>query len=408
MRICLDMRTGAGCGSENPNHARHCSKCHKPLRFALTLHDPKVTIGRYRIVRVIGYGAYGAVYEATERDESQTSPLTRFLSRYLLSNAEPDDSAVRVALKETFDASSISSFAREFSVLSGLEHPNLPRYIDMFEAQGNGYLVMEYVAGQSLQEILDDETALLPSSQVLGYALQLCDVLEYLHSQQPAILHRDIKPANIRLTPEGRIKLVDFGLLKQAGYQTRATIRGLGTPAYAPIEQYGDNQQVTDVRSDIYSLGATLYHLLSGQEPLSAPNRLARDDESLPPLPLPLASHVKKAVMKAMSLMARDRFANISHLRQALVGVQSVEPDVGETSEEEVALILSDLYPSQEKNDRMTLPSWFDQEGNGPSFLLRLKTVFPKVIIGASFILFIIFITFLILSHFLIFQNFSQ
>ena len=140
----------------------------------------------------------------------------------------PHEPVERVALKETFDASSISSFAREFRVLSGLEHANLPRYIDMFEARGNGYLVMEYVAGQSLQEILDARTDLLPSSQVLGYALQLCDVLEYLHSQQPPILHRDIKPANIRLTPEGRIKLVDFGLLKQAGYQTRATIRGFG------------------------------------------------------------------------------------------------------------------------------------------------------------------------------------
>ena len=428
MQICLDMRTGTGCGTENPNHARHCSKCGKALRFALALHDPKTRVGRYRIVRVIGYGGYGAVYEAHKCDEPTQS----------------------VALKETFDASSISTFEREFSVLSGLDHANLPRYIEMFEAEENGYLVMEYVPGQSLQEILDARTELLPSSQVLGYALQLCDVLEYLHSQQPPILHRDIKPANIRLTPEGRIKLVDFGLLKQAGYQTRATIRGLGTPAYAPIEQYGDNQQVTDVRSDIYSLASTLYHLLSGQEPLSAPNRLAGERDSLPPLPPEVSFHVRQAVMKAMSLMARERFASISHFRQALVGGQSVEADVIPqvpsynrfkldkqktiivlranpqdarawlilgwmmdkqdkpeqarecyeralkinlesheikalsalptwvdlvTSKEEVAIISSDLYPSASRssvsreNDRMTLPSWFDQEKSGPSFL---------------------------------------
>ena len=89
MRICLDMRTGAGCGTENLNHARHCSKCGKPLRFALTLHDPKTQVGRYRIVRVIGYGAYGAVYEASKGDKRQTSPLTRFFSRYLKGNAQP-------------------------------------------------------------------------------------------------------------------------------------------------------------------------------------------------------------------------------------------------------------------------------------------------------------------------------
>ena len=336
MRICLDMRTGAGCDTQNPNYAHLCGKCGKALRFALALHDAKTRVGRYRVVRVIGYGAYGAVYEATERNERQTSPLTRFFSRYLLGNTELDKPAKRVALKETFDGSSISSFAREFRVLSGLEHPNLPRYIDMFEADGNGYLVMEYVAGQSLQEILDARTDLLPSSQVLGYALQLCDVLEYLHSQQPPILHRDIKPANIRLTPEGRIKLVDFGLLKQAGYQTRATIRGLGTPAYAPLEQYGDNQQATEPRSDIYSLASTLYHLLSGQEPLSAPNRLAGDDDVLPPLPLDVSLNVRQAVMKAMSLMPRDRFASISQFREALSGrYESVretsvsEPDNG-------------------------------------------------------------------------------
>ncbi len=332
MRICLDMRTGAGCGTENPNHAHHCSACGKPLRFALTLHDPKVEIGRYRVVRVIGYGAYGAVYEAIEGDERQTSPLARFFSRYtrndgarcLLSNAQPDDSVRRVALKETFDASSISSFAREFRVLSGLEHANLPRYIDMFEVQGNGYLVMEYVPGQSLQEILDEQTELLPESQVLGYALQLCDVLEYLHSQQPPILHRDIKPANIRLTPEGRIKLVDFGLLKQAGYQTRATIRGLGTPAYAPLEQYGDNQQVTDVRSDIYSLGATLYHLLSGQEPPSAPDRITKTLDPLLPLSKcrpALSPHLTLAVMSAMKPLPQERYATITELKQSLLGI---------------------------------------------------------------------------------------
>ena len=305
MLICLDMRTGAGCGKETVDHARFCEHCGQNLRFALMLHDAGTLVGRYRVGRVIGYGGFGAIYEAQSNAGEQ------------------------VALKETFDTSSIKTFAREFAVLSRLSHANLPRYIDMFEAEGNGYLVMEYVPGQSLQDILDELAAQgaqnerLPESQVLGYAIQLCDVLYYLHSQQPAILHRDVKPANIRLTPQGRIKLVDFGLLKQGGQQTRATIRGLGTLGYAPIEQYANDERATNPRSDVYSLGATLFHLLTGTQPTSAPVRIAGTPDSLPALRdlrLDVSPHVANSITQAMNLLPKDRFATMQELKQALLG----------------------------------------------------------------------------------------
>lgn len=240
MLICLDLRTGAGCGAENPDDVQTCY-CGRSLRYALMLHNPGTQINNYRIRQVLGYGGFGAVYEAEDQEQS----------------------GLRVALKETFDPSSIYSFQSEFAVLSRLQHPNLPRYYRMFEAQGNGYLVMELVPGQSLADVLNKQQEPLVEGQVLGYTWQLCDVLSYLHNQSPTILHRDVKPANIRLTPEGLIKLVDFGLFKQGTAFTVASQRRL-TPAYAPLEQWSGG---TDPRSDIYSLGATLYHLLSGQQP---------------------------------------------------------------------------------------------------------------------------------------------
>jgi serine/threonine protein kinase len=301
MIVCLDQRTGAGCGAQNRDVAQHCGQCNMPLRFALLLRDPGALIGSYRIVRVIGHGACGAVYEA----EDTRTP------------------APRVAVKESFDPASISSFQGEFAVLRQLQHANLPRYDAIFEADGNGCLAMELVPGQSLQEVLDKQHGPLPESQVLGYALQLCDVLSYLHSLRPPILHRDIKPANIRLTPEGRIKLVDFGLLKQGAQQTRMTIRGIGTPAYAPIEQYGRGAQHTDPRSDIYSLGATLYHLLTGQEPPPATDRIAGSPDLLPPRRhnANLSRHVSDAVMIAMSLSQQDRHLDAATFKEALLGL---------------------------------------------------------------------------------------
>lgn len=301
MLICIDQRTGTGCGAENRDRAKFCGQCGKTLRFALGLRDPGTMVRNYRIVRMLGHGGFGAVYEALDVGTQQA-----------------------VALKETFDSDSIRSFEREFAVLKGLEHPHLPRYYDMFvlsaegkEGERNAYLVMELVPGQNLAEVLAKQGQLL-ETQVLGYALQLCDVLSFLHRQIPQILHRDIKPANIRLMPEGIIKLVDFGLLKVG----RTTRRAL-SPPYAALEQWGGG---TNVRSDLYSLGATLYHLLTGKEPLPAPDRIVASPD---PLPLPqtlnanLSQQVADSIMTAMGLRQQERYANAMELKQALLGVRA-------------------------------------------------------------------------------------
>lgn len=325
MLICLDQRTGSGCGSENPNGTLLCRKCGKSLHFALRLLDPSTLLRHYRIIRVIGRGGFGAVYEA--RVEKQ-----------------PD---VRVALKESFQLDSFDSFQSEFAVLRSLRHDNLPRYYEVFQFQENSYLVMELVAGQSLADILTKQTTPLLESQVLGYALQLCDVLSYLHAQQPPLIHRDIKPANIRLTPEGLVKLVDFGLLKQGTETTRSSRRGL-TPIYAPPEQWDMTGQHTDARSDIYSLGATLYHLLTGEKPPPATTRLSSSvDPLVPPRQMNprISPTVARSITTAIYLQREQRYESAAAFKHALMGTtRPLQPDtlrIPDLSEPELQQVMN-------------------------------------------------------------------
>lgn len=304
MIICLDQRTGGGCGNENRSEAVVCGQCGRSLRYALRFHDAGALIGAYQIDQVIGHGNFGAVYLAQHRNQPTQ----------------------KVALKETFDPNSIRSFEGEFAVLNGLLHPNLPQYHEMFVVEDNGYLVMEFVPGQSLEQILQRQNRPLPESQVLGYAVQLCDLLAYLHRQDHPIIHRDIKPANIRLTPDGLIKLVDFGIAKQGTGATSRSRRAL-TPAYAPLEQYGHGQH-TDPRSDIYSLGATLYHLLSNQEPSSAADRIASSTDPLPPLASlapSVSRHVAAAISQALAMTPDARPSDALTLKRVLLSAQTPE-----------------------------------------------------------------------------------
>ena len=314
MQICMDLRTGGGCRAENDYRNEFCSNCGKILRHALKVLKRGAQVENYRVVRLIGHGSFGAVYEAQDMERAGR----------------------RVALKETFDPNHIKSYVHEFGVLRQLAHPNLARYEEALEVHNHGYLVMEFVGGQSLQDVLHKKQGRpLLESQVIGYALQLCDVLTYLHSQMPQILHRDIKPANIRLTPEGLIKLVDFGLLKQGIGHTRTSRLGL-TEGYAPLEQYPNSHQTSTPRTDIYSLGATFYHLLTGKAPISAQNRLIalNDPQQSDPLCPPqkynphLSSHVAHAIMQAMKLQPTERYPDAQSFKRALTGLHApAQPD---------------------------------------------------------------------------------
>lgn len=218
-------------------------------------------------------------------------------------------------------------FHREASVLARLDHPNLPKVSDYFSGGERDYLVMDFVSGPDLKEIVDDarrQDRFLDESLVLVWAEQLCDALEYLHSQDPPVLHRDIKPSNIKLTPSGTVKLVDFGLVKLLtpdDTRTITVLQGRGTVQYTPLEQYGGDTGHTDVRSDIYSLGATLYHLLAGQPPPDAKQRFLKPDSLTPlrSLNLDVSPQMEQAVMKALEMHPDGRSSSIVEFRADLL-----------------------------------------------------------------------------------------
>lgn len=275
---------------------------------------------RYRIVQAIGQGGMGAVYLAED---------TRLEGRKCAVKAVRLDANVGRELVSELQ----HQFSREASVLARLDHPNLPKVSDYFTENDLDYLVMDYVSGKNLKEIVDDARRngrFLTEVEVLTWARQLCDALEYMHSQDQPVLHRDIKPSNIKLAPSGLIKLVDFGLVKLMAKDDSRTItvlQGRGTAAYTPLEQYGEDDTHTDVRSDIYSLGATLYHLLTNQPPAEAKQRFLKP-ESLAPirsLNPAISEPIEQAVLAAVAMHPDDRPATVAEFRDMLLN--GIVPD---------------------------------------------------------------------------------
>ena len=273
---------------------------------------------RYRIIHLVGQGGMGAIYQAEDtRLEGRLCALKEII-------LEPGDSHEHYEQVQ-------AQFHREASVLARLDHPNLPKVSDYFLYDGRDYLVMDFVPGRDLRELIEEARSqgqFLPEEQVLSWAEQLCDALEYLHSQDPPVLHRDIKPANIKLTPAGTIKLVDFGLVKLMtpdDNRTVTVLQGRGTVQYTPLEQYGGDTGHTDAQSDIYSLGATLYHLLTAQPPLEAKQRFLRPGAmpGVRELNPQVSPHVDKAILHAMAMHPDDRPPRVADFQAELFGKQA-------------------------------------------------------------------------------------
>jgi serine/threonine-protein kinase len=186
---------------------------------------------------------------------------------------------------------------------------------------------MDFVPGKDLRTLMAEarqNNSFLSERDVLEWSVQLADALSYMHSQSPPILHRDIKPSNIKLTPSGLIKLVDFGLVKLLASEemTITILQGRGTALYTPLEQYGGDSGHTDVRSDIYAFGATLYHLLTNHSPVEARERFLHPDALVPPRQFnpELSLRTERAILWAMELHPDDRPHDIEEFRKALFG----------------------------------------------------------------------------------------
>lgn len=272
------------CGATNQPQAAYCRSCGSSLQ-AVNPTMYHSTTGRllanvtlrqhYRIVAPLGKGGMGAVYKAKDTQLGNRPVALKEMSQNSLSPQER---------KEAADA-----FRQEALLLAHLHHPNLPTIFEHFEENGRWYLVMSFIEGETLQDYLSHARGgKLPLDEVLQIGIQLCTVLGYLHTQQPAIIFRDLKPANSMRTPDGHVYLIDFGIARHFKPGQARDTAYYGSVGYAPPEQFGRAQ--TTPRSDIYSLGATLYQLLSGHDPSSTPFRFPPLQSLVPTAPAGLTT----------------------------------------------------------------------------------------------------------------------
>lgn len=338
------------CGAENRDLARFCQKCRHPLEIICpscgTVNGsqsnfcsicgyafpggsqplstgghpgarmPAAPVGlppgtildrRYRIEKRIGGGGMGSVYQATD---------TRLGNSWAIK--EMSDSALTDPSERQ---QAIQAFENEARLLARLNHPNLPKVNNHFEENGRYYLVMDFIDGQTLEAIIDSKIAassggakgaLFSEAQVLKWAEELCDVLTYLHSQNPPVIFRDLKPGNIMIEKNGRIRLIDFGVARLFKPGKSKDTASFGTKGFAPPEQYGKGQ--TDARSDVYALGATLHFLLTMHDPSDDPFHFAPAADLNPVV----SQKTSDALARAVSFERADRWPTMVAFASAL------------------------------------------------------------------------------------------
>lgn len=274
------------------------------------LTEGHVINSRYRVISLIGGGAMARVYKVEHVELGTLHALKE-------QQGEGED--------DSTTESAIETALREARFLSKLSHPGIPKVTDFFREGGKVYLVMDFVEGQTLKSILDRNGGRpLDLPTVLRWGIQICDVLTYLHSQTPPIIFRDIKPSNLIRRPDGTVSMIDFGIARRVRQGASSDTIVFGSPGYAPPEQYGQGQ--TDPRSDIYALGATLHHLLTGRDPSTAPFKWPPMRSLNPQIPTML----DKLVLKCVEMESGRRPESAEVVGRALrYALQLVEEGTG-------------------------------------------------------------------------------
>ncbi len=326
---------------------------------------------RYRIKKLLGQSGMGTIYLA-----------------------EDEVLKVQVAVKENLYTTEGHSrqFRREATILARLRHPNLPRVIDHFVMEDSGeYLVMDYISGEDLRERLNRNGEALSEAEVVEIGVAMCKALMHLHKCKPPIIHRDIKPANIKITPEGNIILVDFGLAKvfQSGEMTATGAQGI-TAGYSPVEQYG---QGTDVRSDIYALGATLYNALTNKQPVESIERALGTDKLTPIKTInPSISDATVAVVdKAMAVEAVERFQSAEDFHKALLEAFPLEGKISKTERKKAVKKPESISSRARQQEAATASSTPQSSTRKPkrllAWLIPLVFLLSVASVGIAFIL---------------------
>jgi len=256
--------------------------------------------GKYRVLGIAGGGGMALVYKIEE-----IHPPGQIWALKELRAASGSPEEIAEARRQ---------FRQEAEMLARLDHPNLPKVVDYFDEPHRSFLVMEFIEGRSLEKHLEAAGQGLPEKPVLHWMIQVCQVLSYLHQQQPPIIFRDLKPSNMMLSNAGVIKLIDFGIARTYKVGKKKDTAAMGSENYAPPEQWGKGQ--TDARSDIYALGATTYHLLTGTPPLPW-----FSPEQLPPpcsLNSAISPNTEQVTLTAMAKARRDRYQTAKEMEAAL------------------------------------------------------------------------------------------
>jgi eukaryotic-like serine/threonine-protein kinase len=290
------------CGEINRPEAKFCYRCgeglHPGFSYTGQLLPDHLLKQRYRILSRLGQGGMGAVYKAEDCEFHRVVAVKEMSQRGLI----PDE--LRTATE---------AFRHEAEMLASLQHFSLPRIFEYFVDEGRWYLVMDFIEGETLEQYLSKiQGGRLPVEEVLDIGIKLCTVLDYLHTRESPIIFRDLKPSNIMLTAEKHLYLIDFGIARHfKPGQTRDTLV-LGSPGYAAPEQHGNVQ--TTIKADIYSLGATLHQLLSGQDPARTPFRFA-------PLQMhrhPVLASLETLIMQMVELDQQKRPESMAVVRERL------------------------------------------------------------------------------------------
>ena len=284
--------------------------------------------GKFKIVKVLGEGGMGTVYQV-EQDAGPGVPPYKYAVKELL--ISPNTS-------EEDRKSAIERFNREIALLRGLKHPRIAALMLPFQERGNSYFVMEFVPGKSLEKMLEETNAPLPEDRVIRWGMQVCEALTYIHTRTPPIILRDLKPGNVMITPDNDVQLIDFGIARRFDPNKRTNTENLGTISYASPEHLGTitapgqkrtaqnpgKLVQTDARSDIYSLGATMYHLLTNYEPdpiqTPAPGSLLQKNPRLRTVQQGgrVVCPIEQVIIKAMQQEPANRFQSAEQMRVAL------------------------------------------------------------------------------------------
>ncbi len=266
----------------------------------MSLASGTVLAGRYRLLARLGEGGMGSVYKV----EDVTRP-----GRYLALKELLDDATLPLDER----AAAVKRFDDEIALLRRLHHPRIPSFEGHFLERGQHYFLMALISGVTLEDLQAQLRGPLPEYDVLSWMCDVCDVLSYLHAQHPPIIVRDLKPGNIMVTPEGDVFLIDFGIARTYKAGKQSNTENLGTAIYASPEHHGHGQ--TDARSDIYSLGATMYHLLTNVEP--APMDTPRPGALRRHAPA-VSEATERLIIRAMELDPARRFSDADAMRQAM------------------------------------------------------------------------------------------